>query len=402
MRTATHAIVLLGVLCPFGGAAAAPRSTGRAPEGAASATAARPVAALRIEVDHDRALPGSPVTILVRASDRWADPTDADVVLSSTVGEVSAPIRVERGTYRARLVVPTSLPAERAASIVARAGDVVERSTLAISPGPPATVVVDAPETVAANGAAGAILLVRVADEFGNPAEVVPTAEATRGEVRAAVLERPGLYRIAYTPRRLARDGDEVVRVRASDVTATTAMRLVAPATTRFALAPKGGFVLAAGRFRPTLGAELSAWRRVRGEELGLVVEGAWWTFARRDDLRIGAGGATSFSGDQSWLPITGALAWKRPLGSRASASVAVGGGAARVSTRAALAGQPTISRAGWAPAAAAAASLAWWFFRDELFVGVRGAWIGDPGLPTLRGSALPLLLDVGYRFHAG
>ena len=398
-RWATGCLVLLALLRPVAGASAAAspasalaRSDERAP---------RPVATVHLEFDHERALPGSPVTIVVRARDRWADPADAEVTVSSDVGEVSAPVRVERGTYRVRLVLPTSLPAQRAASIVVRAGGITERSSLPIAAGPPASVTVEGPEALAADGAMAAKFLVRVADEFGNPVEAVPSVEAARGELRPGVQESLGFWTFVYTPRRLARDDDEVVHVRAADVTATKAVRLVAPPTTFFVMGAKGGFVLASRRLRPTIGAEVSGWRRIGGEELGVVLEGAWWSFGTSDSLQA-PGGPATLTGDRSYLPVTASLAWKRQLGSRATWGLSLGGGAARVSSSATLGGQPTISQTGWAPAAIASTSVAWWIFGDEAFGEVRGGWIGDPHLPTLGGSVFPVFLNVGYRFHAG
>lgn len=380
----------------------APSAASRAkPLARSEAKPARPVASILVEYDHEKALPGSPVTIVVRTRDRWADPTDADVTLTADVGEVTKPVRVERGTYRARLVVPTSLPAQRTASVVVRAGGITERSTLPIAAGPPATVTVEGPEALAADGAMAAKFLVRVADEFGNPVEAVPSVEAARGELRPAVHESPGFWTFVYTPRRLARDDDEVVQVRAADVTATKAVRLVAPTTTLFVLGAKGGFVLASRRLRPTIGAEVSGWRRIRGEEVGVVLEGAWWSFGTTDQLQA-PGGPATLKGDRSYLPVTASLAWKRPLGSRATWGLSLGGGAARVSTSATLGSQPTISQTAWAPAATASTSIAWWIFGDEAFGEVRGGWIGDPHLSTLSGSVFPVFFNVGYRFHAG
>jgi hypothetical protein len=426
MRAAIRSLVVLALLRPFAGVCAPAlasepelRRAGDAADGVtvfstilsaaspaetlgrAGSRVGRAVATLHTEYDHDRALPGSPVTIIVRARDRWADLTDTGVTVSSDVGEVSAPVRIERGTYRAQLLLPTSLPAQKSASIVVRAGGITERSTLPIAAGPPASVTLEGPEALAADGAVAAKFLVRVADEFGNPVEAVPSLEATRGELRPAIQESPGYWTFIYRPRRLARDEDEVVHVRAADITATKSVRLVAPPTTLFVLGAKGGFVLASGRFRPTIGAEVSAWRRVAAEEVGIVLEGAWWNFGNSGRLQV-PGGPSAFTGDQSYLPVTASLAWKRSLGSRATWGLSLGGGAARVSSTATLGGQPAISLTGWAPVATASTSLAWWVFGDEAFGEVRGGWIGDPHLATLSGSVFPVFLNVGYRFHAG
>ncbi len=362
--------------------------------------ATREVAELRIEFDPKRAVAGRKVKIVVLARDAAGKASDADVKIDSDLGELGPLVRLDEGHYRATLDVPSVLHTERSIFVLARAGIVSANASVPLAPGPLASISVKGPDVLTADGSTTGLLAVTLLDAYGNPAEEVPVAEASHAELGAAAHAGQGFWEFAYRPRPLARDSQDVVRVRAGALTGTRTVKLIAsPAP--FSLAPKGGIVLRSGEVWPVVGVEASAWTHLGGQQVGLVLEGSWWRVHSAGPVQA-SGSSIDFTGEQSYLPLTASLAWRRPVGSLAMVWLSLGGGVGRVSSTARLAGQPELSESSWAPVASAAISgglRAWGGFA---FAEVRSAWIGDPHLATLSGSVVPVFLQLGYRFDAG
>jgi hypothetical protein len=72
------------------------------------------------------------------------------------------------------------------------------------------------------------------------------------------------------------------------------------------------------------------------------------------------------------------------------------------VSNSSQLAGQPTVSESGFAPAVTGSLSAGPRLGPGSLVLEARATWIGDAGLSTLTGSVFTFLGLVGYRFDVG
>jgi len=360
-----------------------------------------PVAELQVEFDRQPAMAGNPVGVTVRVRDAEGNATDADVSIDSDLGAVGEISRQAPGLYRTRLTVPAVLVGDRTFIVRAQAGSVSAIATLNLAPGPPASVYLEAPDSIRADGSTVCQMGVRVADAFGNPADETPTGEADHGDLGRAAQVGPGRWVLEYRPRRLSRDIEDVVRIRAGTSTGMRAVQLVAPMAT-LSLAPKVGAVLGSGVTRPAFGAEISAWARLGSAQIGLALEGAYWSLGSSGPVQGLVG--VDFSGDQSYLPLTLSVAWRQPIGSRVLMWLSLGGGAARVSSTVQLIQlSQTVDEARWAPVASGALSFGLRAWRGSPFVELRAMSIGDPNLETLSGSLTPIFfLQAGYRFDAG
>jgi hypothetical protein len=360
-----------------------------------------PVAELQVEFERQPAVAGNPVGVIVRARDAQGSAIDADVSIDSDIGEVGETSRQAPGLYRTQLTVPAVLKGDRSIFVLARASSVSTNATLNLVPGPPASISVDAPDSLRADGSTSCQMSVMVADAFGNPVDEPPTGEADYGELGRPARVGPGQWVLDYRPRRLSGDVEDVVRIRAGTSSGMHEVRLVAPMAT-LSLAPKAGAVLGSGGTRAAVSAEISAWARLGSAQIGLVLEGSYWSLGTSGPVQGLAG--VDFSGDRSYLPLTLSVAWRQPIGSRVLVWLSLGGGAARVSSTVKLIQlSQTVDEARWAPAVSGALSLGLHAWRGSPFVELRAMSIGDPHLETLSGSLAPIFfLQAGYRFDAG
>jgi hypothetical protein len=394
-----RATILFSVLAwaalpaPAAGGPADARSAAGAPSSAA--------ADLRIDFDRGRGFPGELVSARVRLRDARGRPTDAPVILESDFGELRAVDRVERGHYRVSLKLPETLPPRGGILVLARTetGAVRASAVLPVVPGPAASLRLEAPDRIRADGVSRYRIEIAVRDAFGNPAEEPPEAHATHGEVRTALAVERGRWVIEYRPRRIAGDVSDVVTVQAGAIRGTHALRLTGT-DAWLGLAPRIGVALGSGGTGLAIGASASAWQRRAAGRLGLRIDGGWWTAGRSSSLDA-PGGVVRLSGDRSYLSLTAALAWEQPLWRRTSGSLSLGGGVARVSSTSRLTGQPAVSEAAWAPTATAALAIGVRAWRGSPFLELRTSWIADPDLATVRGSVWPILLQAGYHFDA-
>lgn len=372
-------------------------------EAPASATLRRvgPVAELQVEFDGQPAMAGKPVGVTVRVLDAEGNATDADVSIDSELGEVGETSRQAPGLYRTQLAVPAALGTDRTIVVIARAGSASAKATLNLAPGPPASIDLYTPDSIRADGSTVCQMHVRVADAFGNPADEMPTGAADHGELGRAAKVGPGLWVLEYRPPRLSRDIEDEVRIGAGTSTATRRVQLVAPAAI-VSLAPKVGAVLGSGVTSAAFGAEISAWTHLGGAQIGLALEGAYWSLGSSGSVHGLVG--VDFSGDQGYLPLTLSVAWRQPIGSRVLMWLSLGGGVARVSSTVQLIQlAQTVDEARWAPVASGALSFGLRAWRGSPFVELRAMAIGDPNLETLSGSLAPIFfLQAGYRFDAG
>lgn len=368
---------------------------------AAMATLSGVLASLEVLVTPDRVVPGDPqpVAVTVRAWDASHGPTDANLSVSAEAGDLGEVVRVERGLYRASLAMPTSLRGSGVINVQARAGPIVGEAPLAFSPGAPAVVVVGGPDSVPGDGAGTRLLSVDVTDEHGNPVDdVEPSVEARSATVGVPSRVGPGSWMVPYRPRRVSSEVDDLVVARAGSASGQHALLLAVPVN-RFSLAPKVGVGFQPGGASLAAGAEASAWTRLRGQQVGLMLEASWWSLESSGTL-AGLGGAR-YSNERSYAPVILSGAWRRPLRGSMMAWASIGGGAARVAATNHLSTQQAVTDIAWAPAASGAVSLGLWAWNGFPFVELRGSWVGDPGLPTLKGSLFSVLVQLGYRFHA-
>lgn len=359
----------------------------------------RDVASIDLKfVDVQRGRPGETAVLRARLRDAAGLPTDAPLRLEADGGTAGPPVRLAAGLYSARVALPTQLGTRRALLVVAAAGRATASVLLPLVAGPATAVVMKTPADLPADGTDHPIWI-GVSDSHGNPSPEPPRVVARRGSVGEAVPIATGGWIVHYRPPRDTRLGEDDVRIAAGAATTSAVIRLV-PMRPVLSLDARGGVVFGTGAPAPALGVEVAAWHRLAGVDLGLLLAGSWWTTDRSEGLS-GPGGPLEVGARRAWFPLTLSVASRLALGSRVIATVSAGGGGAMISTRTRLPGQPDVAEAGWAPVATAGLELALRVSSGEPLVAVQGAWIGDPGLDTLRGAARPVSVFLGYRFHA-
>lgn len=381
-------------------AAGAPSAAAQSPSGGARSAeaAAAEVTQLELSFDAPEGRPGAVVQVTARLLDAAGRPRDATLRLEADAGALEGPSRRSPGVFAARLTVPALLGSRRTILVVANAGAAVATAVLPLTAGPAASIQVEAPTDLPADGA-NHPLWISVADAHGNPSDEPPRLTADRGALGEPVPVGPGGWMIDYHPPRSAAGGRALVRVQAGAAVGSRVLEL-RPVPASLTLAPKVGVVFGAGGPAFAAAADVATWFEAGGVELGVVLGVAWW-----GDRSTGAvsapGGSLDLRFRRGWLPITLSVASRHPLGGRVEATFHLGGGGALVTSRADLAGQPRISRSGFAPAVIAGAELALRTRFGAPFVEVRGGWLGDPRLDTVRGAAWPVLLLLGARFDA-
>jgi hypothetical protein len=385
-----------------GPAAVAVQFAGEPAVSAALTRTPGPATEILVEFDRSRAAPGdpTPVQIEVRVRDASGNPADAPIEVESDLGEVGTPERVEAGLFRVPLVVPSSLRGSRAILVVAKTEGVSATGSLLVGPGPAAAVRVVPPGPIVADGATTAQLEVAVTDAFDNPAEEIPEGEASLGDFVPSSRLGPGRWVMGYRPGRVLKDTPSTLTVKAGPAVENLQVQLVASRVS-FAVGPKLGFTLAAGRGGLAVGAEASAWTQIGKAQLGLALEGTWFSLSTTHSVDVG-GVSAAYDSTQSWVPVLLSVSWRVPLGRRTMLWTSAGGGVAFVANRSQIAGQPEVSETGMAPAASLAMSFGFYAWRGFPFVEVRGTWVGDPNMTTLTGTLAPVFLLVGYRFDAG
>jgi hypothetical protein len=385
-------------------AAAVTAAFGLEPSVAAS-LARKPGAPQAIEITQDPAAvgaAGSRTSVVVRIRDSAGNLTGEAPVLESDVAQFDAPVRLERGVYQVPVVIPPGTR-DTAILITARADRAVSTATLAVTPSAAAQVRVTPHEPIVADGSAQGrfeVIEVEVVDAFGKPVDDAPVGSGGRGEFRPALPISPGHWALPYRPPRVSEDTTEQVVITAGP--ATTKVELVLQARRlSVSLGLKGGVAFVGGGVGPAAGAEIGLWKSFGRTQLGLVLDVDWWMVSRTSTVAVG-GAASSFDSTQSYVPFLLSLGWRAPFADRWMVWATAGGGGALVSNRSQLAGQPSVTESGFAPAAGGSLSLGPRLGPGWLFLEARATWIGDPGLSTLSGSTFTFLGLLGYRFDVG
>ncbi len=399
---AASALLSLALLASAGKAAAQARTDGR-PAVAGARPVASPAATLQIELDRPRVLAGETeaLRITVVVQDAAGNPADAEVAVEAVPGTVGPVTRLEKGRYRAELAPPTLLGRDRTIYVQARAGRLFAASTVRVAPGPPATIALELPERLVADGATRSQGYALLVDAFGNAAEEgEPDLTSDLAELGQPVRIGAGRWMFSYRPRLLEREADDVVRARAEDARAERTVHLTAPVLT-FDVAPMAGVALQGSAAGPAATAEATVWTRLAGQELGLAVQAGWWLLGTSGRAPSPAGDV-DFRGHRNYVPVGVALAARWSAGPAVVLGLSLGAGVSFVAHASALAGQPTVTETGWAPMASAALRCGVRAWGGLPFLEARASWLGDPGLSTLHGTSVPFFLLLGYRFHAG
>jgi hypothetical protein len=351
---------------------------------------------LAFDVDTGQAGGSTVVRIVLR--DAAGREADAPLQLLADGGVVEQPARARPGVYSARVALSPVLGAKRALMVTASAGSGTASATLPLVPGPPALLRVDPPGDLAADGTAH-LLWFTVSDAYGNPSPEVPHVEALRGSVSDQVSIQSGSWMVTYRPPRDTRRSEDVLRLVAGPAASTTTLPLD-PMVPTLSVGARAGAVLGTDKPAIAFGAEVVTSFKAGPLDLGLAVAATWWSVESRGEVRS-SGGVLDLRARHAWLPLTLSAALRHTLGARVVGTLSVGGGAALVTSRTTLTGQPAVSEAGWAPVASAGLELALRQRLGEVVAGAQGAWIGDARLDTVTGTARAVFLHLGYRFHA-
>lgn len=394
------AVVVLVVLAslPARALAASPPASPSAAPSAPPASTAAEVTELELAFDAREGKPGARLELTARLRDASGRARDAALRVEVDAGTVAPPVRVSAGVYTARLELPTRLGGRRSLLVFASAGQAVASAAVPLISGPPASLRVEAPGDLPADGA-NHPLWIGVADAHGNPSSEPPVITVASGTLGEAVPIGAGEWMVDYQPPRSSRERGDVVRVKAGDAFVSHALQLT-PVPALLTVAPKVGLVMGAGDPTVAVAAEAGAWRPAGPAHVGLVLAAAWWGARDSGDVAM-PDGLHALRSRRSWIPVTLSLASRHALGARVTATFSAGGGGAFVTSRVDLAGQPRLSESGWAPAAVASAEVALRTRFGAQFAEVRGGWLGDPGLDTIRGSAWPVMFLLGSRFDA-
>lgn len=356
-------------------------------------------AALEIAEDTASNVDGIPGAVVVRITDSSGNLTDGVVTLESDQGTVGAPVRLERGVYRAPLSVPRG--ARGSMYVTATLSRLFASVSIPIVPlaGPVARVTVEPRGAIRADGSSPGQLLffpVTVVDAAGNPANEGPVGSAELGKFLEPLFVAPGSWMVPYRPPRVLVDSVDHLVVRAGNVSTRVDQQLLA---SRFSVSVgvKGGMAISS-RLGPAAGLEGSAWWFLGKTQLGVTLDLTWWTLSQTSAPMVG-GSTASYEARQHYLPVQLALSWRMVFATDWLLWASGGGGISPIWNSAQVSGQPSVSESGIAPAASAAISVGPRIGPGSPFLEVRVTWIGDPKLSTLTGSSTTALLLVGYRF---
>jgi len=364
--------------------------------GALARTGGRP-AALEIEEDRAANARGVPGAVIVRIRDSAGNLTDATLEVGSDVATVEPPVRLERGVYRATLVVPQT--DRKSFDVVATSSGIFATVSLEIGSTPAAVVTIAPHEPILADGSSPGrlvVLPVTVADAAGNPVDDVPVGSAELGEFQEALVVGRGSWGLPYKPPRVLEDSVDHITVRAGSASAEADLQLQSGGFSG-SVGVKVGMVVA-GSVGPAAGVEGSAWASVGRSQLGLTLDVSWWTLSQSSSTTVG-GASASYFARQNYLPVLLSVAWRKQFARRWLFWASGGGGVALVWNHSQVGGQPSVSQSGLAPGITASVSAGPRLGPGAPFLELRIAWIGDAHLSTLTGSTFNFLLLLGYRF---
>ena len=325
--------------------------------------------------------------------------TEASLALESDEAVIGAPVRIDRGLYRAP-VEPRPGTRGNVAVVTARAGVAVGTTSFALAPPAAAVVRVVPPGSIQSDRTSSAQIEVVVTDAAGDPVAEVPVGSGGSGEFGEAFPLEPGHWTLPYRPPRVIVDTTERVVVTAGVASTAVDLRIVAR-DSRFSLGLKAGAALAGGRVGPAAGGEFGVWALVGAAQLGLVLGVDWWMLSESSTVTVG-GVASSYEATQNYVPVLLSVAWRLPIGDRWLFWATGGGGGAWVQNQTQVGAQAQVLETGFAPAASASVSAGPHLGPGSLFLEVRGTWVGDSKLSTLSGSSFSILGLLGFRFDVG
>jgi hypothetical protein len=366
---------------------------------------AGPAARVAVRLGAERLAAGDPpVEVLVEISDAAGNRVDGEVSLRASFGELSAPVREERGVVRAALRVPERLEGRTEAAVEATLGDASDRRGLALGPAAAAAIDVKVePAELPADGRAASEVRASLTDRFGNGIDDPSIAiRSGRGRVASPSRDGAGRWRSRYAPGWIPGGGQDAVEARAGDLVARAPVRLLDPphllsGTIRAGLLHGfGGFTA------PYLGAALEAWPLRLDGRWGASLAAGWASSSREEQAQAGAAPHAVATSSALW-PIEAAVLARRQLGARVSGVAGAGVQGVRIHSTAALDGERTADEWGWAlgvhARAGGALDLPSW--RARLRVEAVLAWQGDPGMRSFRGALGTLAITVGMSHDA-
>jgi hypothetical protein len=151
----------------------------------------------------------------------------------------------------------------------------------------------------------------------------------------------------------------------------------------------------------PSGGVEGGVWTVFGRTQVGLVLGVDWWMLTSKDSTTVG-GAAASYKATQNFVPLVLSVAWRTAIAERWMLWATVGGGGGWIANSVQVAGQPTVSETGFAPAVSGSLSAGPRLGPGFLFLEARVTWMGDPKLSTLSGSSTTFLGLLGYRLDVG
>ncbi len=356
-------------------------------------------AALEIEEDPASNANGIPGAVIVRIRDSAGHLTDGTVEVEADLATVGVPVRLERGVYRAPLLVTTETQG-KSLFVIATANRIHATVTLLIPSPPPAMITVGPHGPIHADGSApgrpAVLLPITVTDASGRAVNDVPVGSAQLGEIFDARVVGPGSWTLPYRPPRVLEDSVDHITVRAGTVSTHADLHLSAA---RFSgsIGLKAGIVVASS-VGPSIGVEGSAWASVGGSRLGMTLDLGWWTLSQTSAATVG-GSTSTYHARQNYLPVLLSFSWRKLFARQWLFWVGAGGGVDMVWSSSQVSGQASVSESGLAPAASASVSAGPRLGPGAPFLELRVTWLGDAKLSTLSGSTVNFLALLGYRF---
>ena len=369
------------------------------PAAVATATLERvpgPPRSITIEVDKQRLVAGEDdeLAVTARVLDEAGNTTESPTTLMADPGVVLEWERTARGRWEGRVQVPRQRAGRQRLGLrVAASRTLSVTLDVPLLSGPPRQLRVESEEELRADGRPYELRIVAL-DRDGNRVELAepPVVTVSRGQVDPVARHALGIYRLSYRSPLASEDFDTVLKARSGTLESETRLR-VRTLGGGVVLAPKVGVAAGTGGLRsPVGGAEVAFWVRQAG--LGLVLEGQVYALRRSDTIQ-----GLDLTSEVTFVALTGALAWRRPVGGWLL-WLGAGGGAVNAKGRVSgIPGQAAVTGSSWAPEAHASLGLGRPAGPGTPFGELRLGWQGEAKSGPARGSLEFLQLLVGYRF---
>lgn len=360
-------------------------------------------ARLTLASEMERVVAGMQREVPLRAElkDIAGNLTPGEIHIESDFGTLSPPQAPSPGVAVASLAVPPRLQGRQRLHLRAlAAGGLSAGLELPLATGPRSTIAVEPPQATLGDEALLTLRVV-VQDAFGNPiADAAPTVSADLGAIQPGPADGSGRFAFVYRPPELEGERRATVSIRSGELTTSSDVRLV-PAARWLSVGLKGGMLSNLGNVTsPYAALEAGGWTRLGGQQVGLLLEGSYFTFSRKAVLDIGELTGAPFSGKNDFVSATLTAAWRLRLGARWLVWTGVGGGLTHVTSRTQVSEQTPTVETGWMPAAHLSAGGGWRLGRGLPFAELRLGWGRDPAMATLAGTLYSVTASVGYRLE--